>query len=111
MITMSKEQNVDACEISPTQGASSFRELYDDMQKDTYWIRFFCRPCCPAPKLDGAIEMLDKLADEVRASGDFDDEEKQQRRAYRGPQAVVSQIGPLQRVTTTPMVARSHERH
>lgn len=32
----------------------------------------------PAPKLDGAIEMLDKLADEVRASGDFDDEEKQQ---------------------------------
>ncbi len=47
-------------------------------QKDTYWIRFFCRPCCPAPKLDGAIEMLDKLADEVRASGDFDDEEKRQ---------------------------------
>ena len=44
-MTMSKEQNVDACEISPTQGASSFRELYDDMQKDTYWIRFFCRPC------------------------------------------------------------------
>ncbi len=77
-MTMSKEQNVDACEISPTQGASSFRELYDDMQKDTYWIRFFCRPCCPAPKLDGAIEMLDKLAGEVRASGDFDDEEKQQ---------------------------------
>lgn len=77
-MTMSKEQNVDACEISPTQGASSFRELYDDMQKDTYWIRFFCRPCCPAPKLDGAIEMLDKLADEVRASADFDDEEKQQ---------------------------------
>lgn len=74
-MTMSKEQNVDACEISPTQGASSFRELYDDMQKDTYWIRFFCRPCCPAPKLDGAIEMLDKLADEVRASADFDDEE------------------------------------
>lgn len=32
-MTMSKEQNVDACEISPTQGASSFRELYDDMQK------------------------------------------------------------------------------
>ena len=57
-MTMSKEQNVDACEISPTQGASSFRELYDDMQKDTYWIRFFCRPCCPAPKLDGAIEIL-----------------------------------------------------
>ena len=46
-MTMSKEQNVDACEISPTQGASSFRELYDDMQKDTYWIRFFCRPMLP----------------------------------------------------------------
>ncbi len=111
-MTMSKEQNVDACEISPTQGASSFRELYDDMQKDTYWIRFFCRPCCPDPKLDGAIEMLDKLADEVRASADFDDEEKAAtRRAHRGPQAVVSQIGPLQRVTTTPMVTRSYERH
>ncbi len=69
---------MDACEVSPTQGATSFQELYDDMQKDRYWIRFFCRPCCPAPKLDGAIEMLDKLAGEVRANGDFDEGEKQQ---------------------------------
>ncbi|MEI3377654.1 MAG: hypothetical protein V8R08_07515 [Coriobacteriales bacterium] len=69
---------MDACEVNPTQGAATFQELHDDMQKDTYWIRFFCRPCCPAPKLDGAIEMLDKLAGEVRANGDFDENEKQQ---------------------------------
>ena len=56
--------------------------------------------------------MLDKLADEVRASADFDDEEKQQLVGLiGGPQAVVSQIGPLERVTTTPMVTRSYERH
>lgn len=68
---------MDACEVQLTNGGSSFQELVDDMAKDSYWIRFFCWPCCPAPDLEGAIKMLDKLAAEASANEAFDDEQKQ----------------------------------
>lgn len=56
----------------------SFDELWAAMQEDSYWIRFFVRPCCPAPALDGAVEMLDKLRGEVMAQDSFTDDQKQQ---------------------------------
>ena len=58
--------------------SDSFNEIYDAMQEDRYWIRFFVRPCCPAPRLDVAIERLDKLMTEVDARTDFTDEQKDQ---------------------------------
>ena len=67
---------MDSCEINTRSNASSFQDLYDEMQKDTYWIRLFCRPCCPAPDVEGAIKTLDKLGDEVRANPSFSDEER-----------------------------------
>lgn len=67
---------MDSCKVDTRRNASSFQELYDEMQKDTYWIRLFCRPCCPAPDVEGAIKTLDKLGNEIKANSTFSDEEK-----------------------------------
>lgn len=67
---------MDSCKIEGATEETSFETMYEDMQKNPYWIRFFCRPCCPAPDLDGAISMLDKLAAEVNASATLSDDEK-----------------------------------
>jgi len=67
-----------ACEITTTSINEEFQTLYDEMQLDKYWIRFFVRPCCPAPSHEGACEMLDKLKGEVYAHESFTDEQKAQ---------------------------------
>lgn len=67
-----------ACEITTTSINPDFQALYDEMQLDKYWIRFFVRPCCPAPSLEGACEMLDKLKGEVMEHESFTDKEKEQ---------------------------------
>lgn len=69
---------MEACEAGKPMEAPSFQALYNDMETDAYWIRFFVRPCCPAPALDGAVEMLDKLRGEVMAQDSFTDDQKQQ---------------------------------
>lgn len=69
---------MDECRIDGQTQDAGFEELYAEMQKDMYWIRFFARPCCPAPNLEDAAKMLDRLKGEVRAHDDYADEEKQQ---------------------------------
>lgn len=64
------------CAVGGDKVEGAFQELYDAMQKDSYWIRFFVRPCCPAPSYEGACERLDKLSDEALAREDFTDEQK-----------------------------------
>ena len=68
---------MDECRIDgQTQGAQ-FEELIEAMKEDLYWVRFFARPCCPAPDLESATGMLDRLAGEVEARDDFTPEQKQ----------------------------------
>lgn len=69
---------MDACSVNAriTNVAESFDEIYEAMQDDKYWIRFFVRPCCPAPSPDVAIDRLDKLKAEVDARQDFTSEQK-----------------------------------
>ncbi len=64
------------CEIGNPTINEEFQTLYDEMQTDKYWIRFFVRPCCPAPSLEGAYERLDKLKAEVYEHEGFSDEQK-----------------------------------
>lgn len=66
------------CAIGNDKVEGEFQDLYAAMQKDAYWIRFFVRPCCPAPSLEGAHEMLDKLIAEVGAHETFSDDQKDQ---------------------------------
>ncbi len=66
------------CAVGGNEVEGEFQELLAAMQKDSYWIRFFVRPCCPAPSLEGAREMLDKLIGEVRSHERFTDEQKDQ---------------------------------
>ncbi|MBR5259396.1 MAG: hypothetical protein IKV48_02835 [Eggerthellaceae bacterium] len=68
----------DYCEIGNPAIDEEFNALFTEMQKDAYWIRFFVRPCCPAPSLEGACEQLDKLKGEVFAHEGFSDEQKAQ---------------------------------
>lgn len=69
---------MNSCKVERGNGQVSFEKMREDMQKDTYWIRLFCRPCCPAPDLEGAIATLDKLKDEVNANATLTDSEKSQ---------------------------------
>ena len=64
---------MDACKVDGAASGASFDELVDEMQGDLYWVRFFARPCCPAPDLEGAEKMLDRLKAEVDGRGDFTD--------------------------------------
>lgn len=66
------------CEIGTTPIESEFQTLYNEMQLDKYWIRFFVRPCCPAPSHEGACDMLDKLKGEVMSHDSFTEEQKEQ---------------------------------
>lgn len=69
---------MDECSIVNPHVDSSFDEVYEGMRGDAYWIRFFVRPCCPAPSIESAMNMLDRLTGEVRERDDFSDEQKQQ---------------------------------
>ena len=69
---------MDECRVDGQTEGASFEELYAEMQTDMYWIRFFARPCCPAPKLEDAAKMLDRLKGEVLSHANFSDDEKQQ---------------------------------
>lgn len=67
---------MEACTVDNTTNNASFEELVEAMKDDLYWVRFFARPCCPAPDLEGAAEMLDRLIGEVEARDDFSPDEK-----------------------------------
>ena len=65
------------CKIDGHTEGSQYDELVEAWKDDLFWIRFFARPCCPAPDLEGAKGMLDRLAGEVDARDDFTSEQKQ----------------------------------
>ena len=67
---------MDECRIDGRTEGSKYEELVEAMESDLYWVRFFARPCCPAPDLQGAIGMLDRLAGEVDARDDFTPDQK-----------------------------------
>lgn len=67
---------MDACNTSATLDPSPFEALQKDMASDLYWVRFFARPCCPAPNAQDAAKMLDRLKAEVESREDFTAQEK-----------------------------------
>lgn len=68
---------MDECRIGGNTEGTAYDELAAAMQDDLYWVRFFARPCCPAPDLEDASGMLDRLKDEVEARVDFTVQQKQ----------------------------------
>ena len=69
---------MDECKVSGHTEGSEFDELVEAMQGDLYWVRFFARPCCPAPDLEGAAAMLDRLSGEVEGREDFSPDQKRE---------------------------------
>lgn len=66
------------CDISSQTQGVNFEDLMEAMQKDLYWIRFFVRPCCPAPDFVDACAMLDRLKGEVEVREDLAANQRQQ---------------------------------
>ena len=67
---------MEECKIDGHTEGAQYEELAEAMGDDLYWVRFFARPCCPAPDLEGAGQMLDRLAGEVDARDDFSPAQK-----------------------------------
>lgn len=68
---------MEECEIGNRAATDSdFSVLVEAMQSDLYRVRFFARPRCSAPDLEGAVEMLDHLIRDVEAREDFAPEQK-----------------------------------
>lgn len=66
-----------SCKMPGNAGGAPFDELYEEMQSDLYWVRFFARPCCPAPDAEGATKMLEHLRRDVDAREDLSADEKE----------------------------------
>ena len=63
---------MEACDTQPAlRQGDTFESIRKEMLSDLYWVRFFARPCCPAPDAQGAMKMLDRLSAEVESSDDF----------------------------------------
>lgn len=64
------------CEIPSLGDQESYEDLRDAMQAQTYWVRFFMRPCCPPPGEDTARALIARLKDEIDERADMTDEQR-----------------------------------
>lgn len=70
-----REDDVD-CEIPTLDENASFEDLVASFNTQSYWVRFFMRPCCPAPGESTARSLVARLKADVDARGDFAEDEK-----------------------------------
>lgn len=54
----------------------TYDELVSDMESDTFWIKFFIRPCCPKPDAKNADRHLNNLRKELDALSEIDSTQK-----------------------------------
>lgn len=66
------------CEVPSISQEESFEELLEGMQTQQYWVRFFMRPCCPAPGEAAARFQTERLKDELSLREDFTEEQRDQ---------------------------------
>lgn len=59
------------CEIPSIGDRESYEDLRDAMQAQTYWVRFFMRPCCPPPSEDTARALVERLKGEIDDRADM----------------------------------------
>ena len=69
---------MDECRIDGQTEGAGFDELIEAWKDDLYWIRFFVRPCCPAPDGEAALGRLERPAGEADARADFTSEQKRE---------------------------------
>lgn len=68
---------MEACDTQSTLPRDDkFESIQKELLSDLYWVRFFARPCCPAPDAQDAMKMLDRLSAEVESRDDFSPSEK-----------------------------------
>lgn len=50
----------------------TYDELASEMELDSFWMRFFIRPCCPKPDAKSVDRYLDNLRREIDANDELD---------------------------------------
>ena len=70
------------CEVEfDTKQQSSFEELKEAMGTQKYWLRFFVRPCCPAPGMKEAATRIEHLKRDIDARDDMTPEKRAELKA------------------------------
>ncbi|WP_172136160.1 hypothetical protein [Adlercreutzia sp. ZJ473] len=64
------------CEVITIGSEESYEDLKEAMQAQTHWVRFFMRPCCPAPGEGTARSLAERLKSEIDARADFAEEQR-----------------------------------
>lgn len=70
------------CEVEfDSSQQSSFEELREAMGTQKYWLRFFVRPCCPAPGMTEARARIEHLKSDIDAREDMTPEQRDELKA------------------------------
>lgn len=64
------------CEVPTVGQDASFEELMDAFGTQSYWVRFFMRPCCPAPGESTARDQIAHLKADLEAHEGLTEEER-----------------------------------
>ena len=69
------------CEIVGIGKNESFEELMEAMAEQSYWVRFFMRPCCPPPGAESARNLIERLKLDIDARADLSDAQRDELKA------------------------------
>lgn len=64
------------CEVITIGAEESYEDLKEAMKAQTYWVRFFMRPCCPPPGESTARSLVERLKLDIDARDDFTEEQR-----------------------------------
>lgn len=59
------------CAIPQTSMNEPFEDLLDSFNSQSYWVRFFMRPCCPPPGEATARDQIDHLKSDIDSRQDL----------------------------------------
>ena len=76
-----KGRSMQQCEIETSHSEGSFEELKEAMAAQKYWLRFFIRPCCPAPGMHAAAERIEHLKSDIDAREDMTPQQRDELKA------------------------------
>ena len=72
---------MEQCQIETGHSEGSFEELKEAMAAQKYWLRFFIRPCCPAPGMHAAAQRIEHLKSDIDAREDMTPQQRDELKA------------------------------
>lgn len=66
------------CDIPTRHVDESYEAVKAGMQTQNYWVRFFMRPCCPAPDEQTARHQIGHLKEDLDSRTDMTEEQREE---------------------------------